>query len=68
MKKKESEEKIDLNSLVVKKLEEFNIDDKTFEIIQDLQFRMQQVEGRKKSKKLKNIPIKKFCIYLRFTK
>ena len=47
-KKNESEEKIDLNSLVVKKLEEFNIDDKTFEIIQDLQFRMQQVEGRKK--------------------
>ena len=63
MKKKESEEKIHLNSLVVKKLEKFNIDDKTFEIIQDLQFRMQQVEGRKKSKKLKNVRI-----YLRFTK
>lgn len=52
MKKKEPEGKIDaekdLNNLIVKKLEEFNIDENTFEIIQDLQFRMQQIDGRKK--------------------
>lgn len=55
-KKTEPEEKIDgqkitdLNNLVAKKFEDFNIDDKTFDIIQDLQFRMQQVEERKKKK------------------